>query len=100
MQAYRFIFDIFFFQMIRRPPRSTHCISSAASDVYKRQYQRRVHGRQCLLCIDASTPKSEMFSISLFQMFWIHPLSTNLDRINDIESCINKPIHEIFDSST
>eukprot|EP00825_Cyclidium_porcatum_P031351 TRINITY_DN33203_c0_g1_i1.p1 TRINITY_DN33203_c0_g1~~TRINITY_DN33203_c0_g1_i1.p1 ORF type:complete len:155 (+),score=38.00 TRINITY_DN33203_c0_g1_i1:100-564(+) len=28
--------------MIRRPPRSTHCISSAASDVYKRQ----VHGRQ------------------------------------------------------
>eukprot|EP00825_Cyclidium_porcatum_P042193 TRINITY_DN5715_c0_g1_i1.p1 TRINITY_DN5715_c0_g1~~TRINITY_DN5715_c0_g1_i1.p1 ORF type:complete len:129 (-),score=35.85 TRINITY_DN5715_c0_g1_i1:43-429(-) len=34
----------FFFLMIRRPPRSTHCISSAASDVYKRQYQRRVHG--------------------------------------------------------
>eukprot|EP00826_Nyctotherus_ovalis_P047136 TRINITY_DN5380_c0_g3_i2.p1 TRINITY_DN5380_c0_g3~~TRINITY_DN5380_c0_g3_i2.p1 ORF type:complete len:256 (-),score=76.19 TRINITY_DN5380_c0_g3_i2:259-1005(-) len=27
--------------MIRRPPRSTHCISSAASDVYKRQ----VHGQ-------------------------------------------------------
>eukprot|EP00825_Cyclidium_porcatum_P025418 TRINITY_DN2763_c0_g1_i1.p1 TRINITY_DN2763_c0_g1~~TRINITY_DN2763_c0_g1_i1.p1 ORF type:complete len:232 (-),score=79.39 TRINITY_DN2763_c0_g1_i1:181-876(-) len=44
--------------MIRRPPRSTHCISSAASDVYKRQYQRRVHGwyqrrvhgiKQCIL---------------------------------------------------
>eukprot|EP00825_Cyclidium_porcatum_P012262 TRINITY_DN16397_c0_g1_i1.p2 TRINITY_DN16397_c0_g1~~TRINITY_DN16397_c0_g1_i1.p2 ORF type:complete len:124 (-),score=6.27 TRINITY_DN16397_c0_g1_i1:357-728(-) len=32
--------------MIRRPPRSTHCISSAASDVYKRQYQRRVHGNK------------------------------------------------------
>eukprot|EP00825_Cyclidium_porcatum_P051083 TRINITY_DN9280_c0_g1_i2.p2 TRINITY_DN9280_c0_g1~~TRINITY_DN9280_c0_g1_i2.p2 ORF type:complete len:178 (-),score=3.51 TRINITY_DN9280_c0_g1_i2:684-1217(-) len=31
---------LFFFLMIRRPPRSTHCISSAASDVYKRQ----VHG--------------------------------------------------------
>ena len=27
------------FLMIRRPPRSTHCISSAASDVYKRQLQ-------------------------------------------------------------
>eukprot|EP00826_Nyctotherus_ovalis_P033740 TRINITY_DN2748_c0_g1_i19.p1 TRINITY_DN2748_c0_g1~~TRINITY_DN2748_c0_g1_i19.p1 ORF type:complete len:103 (-),score=47.22 TRINITY_DN2748_c0_g1_i19:45-332(-) len=26
--------------MIRRPPRSTHCISSAASDVYKRQVER------------------------------------------------------------
>eukprot|EP00969_Alexandrium_andersonii_P009945 434255-Alexandrium_andersonii.AAC.1 len=25
--------------MIRRPPRSTHCTSSAASDVYKRQPQ-------------------------------------------------------------
>ena len=25
------------FLIIRRPPRSTHCISSAASDVYKRQ---------------------------------------------------------------
>eukprot|EP00825_Cyclidium_porcatum_P049950 TRINITY_DN8762_c0_g1_i10.p3 TRINITY_DN8762_c0_g1~~TRINITY_DN8762_c0_g1_i10.p3 ORF type:complete len:181 (-),score=62.95 TRINITY_DN8762_c0_g1_i10:285-827(-) len=39
-----FFFFFFFFLMIRRPPRSTHCISSAASDVYKRQYQRRVHG--------------------------------------------------------
>ena len=29
--------------MIRRPPRSTHCISSAASDVYKRQI---IHGAQ------------------------------------------------------
>ena len=27
--------------MIRRPPRSTHCISSAASDVYKRQQQEQ-----------------------------------------------------------
>ena len=39
-----------FFLMIRRPPRSTHCISSAASDVYKRQYEdvaraARQHGR-------------------------------------------------------
>eukprot|EP00831_Metopus_contortus_P054907 TRINITY_DN4631_c0_g1_i1.p1 TRINITY_DN4631_c0_g1~~TRINITY_DN4631_c0_g1_i1.p1 ORF type:complete len:186 (+),score=30.30 TRINITY_DN4631_c0_g1_i1:66-623(+) len=35
---------MFFFLMIRRPPRSTQGVSSAASDVYKRQYQRRVHG--------------------------------------------------------
>eukprot|EP00825_Cyclidium_porcatum_P032782 TRINITY_DN34955_c0_g1_i1.p6 TRINITY_DN34955_c0_g1~~TRINITY_DN34955_c0_g1_i1.p6 ORF type:complete len:113 (-),score=30.16 TRINITY_DN34955_c0_g1_i1:598-936(-) len=27
----------FFFLRVRQPPRSTHCISSAASDVYKRQ---------------------------------------------------------------
>eukprot|EP00658_Telonema_sp_P-2_P039534 TRINITY_DN28270_c0_g2_i2.p1 TRINITY_DN28270_c0_g2~~TRINITY_DN28270_c0_g2_i2.p1 ORF type:complete len:1120 (-),score=319.90 TRINITY_DN28270_c0_g2_i2:60-3419(-) len=32
--------------MIRRPPRSTLSSSSAASDVYKRQYQRRVRGTQ------------------------------------------------------
>eukprot|EP00658_Telonema_sp_P-2_P085118 TRINITY_DN9632_c0_g1_i5.p1 TRINITY_DN9632_c0_g1~~TRINITY_DN9632_c0_g1_i5.p1 ORF type:complete len:220 (+),score=43.31 TRINITY_DN9632_c0_g1_i5:110-769(+) len=32
--------------MIRRPPRSTLSSSSAASDVYKRQYQRRVRGHE------------------------------------------------------
>eukprot|EP00825_Cyclidium_porcatum_P007794 TRINITY_DN1390_c0_g1_i9.p1 TRINITY_DN1390_c0_g1~~TRINITY_DN1390_c0_g1_i9.p1 ORF type:complete len:523 (+),score=123.87 TRINITY_DN1390_c0_g1_i9:62-1630(+) len=31
--------------MIRRPPRSTHCISSAASDVYKRQIMQRIKKR-------------------------------------------------------
>ena len=31
--------------MIRRPPRSTHCISSAASDVYKRQ-QKYISGNE------------------------------------------------------
>ena len=33
--------------MIRRPPRSTHCISSAASDVYKRQ----IPGNVFYLCM-------------------------------------------------
>eukprot|EP00825_Cyclidium_porcatum_P046204 TRINITY_DN7203_c0_g1_i1.p2 TRINITY_DN7203_c0_g1~~TRINITY_DN7203_c0_g1_i1.p2 ORF type:complete len:112 (+),score=22.02 TRINITY_DN7203_c0_g1_i1:152-487(+) len=37
--------------MIRRPPRSTHCISSAASDVYKRQLLYSAHA---LLHIAAS----------------------------------------------
>ena len=32
--------------MIRRPPRSTHCISSAASDVYKRQVLRSGNGEE------------------------------------------------------
>eukprot|EP00826_Nyctotherus_ovalis_P010990 TRINITY_DN1286_c0_g1_i12.p1 TRINITY_DN1286_c0_g1~~TRINITY_DN1286_c0_g1_i12.p1 ORF type:complete len:102 (+),score=30.49 TRINITY_DN1286_c0_g1_i12:24-308(+) len=32
--------------MIRRPPRSTHCISSAASDVYKRQLFTCTVGRK------------------------------------------------------
>eukprot|EP00825_Cyclidium_porcatum_P044884 TRINITY_DN6695_c0_g1_i1.p1 TRINITY_DN6695_c0_g1~~TRINITY_DN6695_c0_g1_i1.p1 ORF type:complete len:279 (+),score=49.83 TRINITY_DN6695_c0_g1_i1:23-859(+) len=34
-----FLLYFFFFLMIRQPPRSTHCISSAASDVYKRQIE-------------------------------------------------------------
>eukprot|EP00831_Metopus_contortus_P080789 TRINITY_DN8344_c0_g1_i1.p1 TRINITY_DN8344_c0_g1~~TRINITY_DN8344_c0_g1_i1.p1 ORF type:complete len:328 (+),score=95.33 TRINITY_DN8344_c0_g1_i1:40-984(+) len=40
------LYLFFFFLMIRRPPRSTQGVSSAASDVYKRQYQRRVHGEK------------------------------------------------------
>jgi len=39
--------------MIRRPPRSTHCISSAASDVYKRQ-RNAIGGT-----FDALPPKKE-----------------------------------------
>ena len=34
------------FLMIRRPPRSTHCISSAASEVYKRQERERERERE------------------------------------------------------
>ena len=34
--------------MIRRPPRSTHCISSAASDVYKRQVHAHESGNAIL----------------------------------------------------
>eukprot|EP00825_Cyclidium_porcatum_P017652 TRINITY_DN20344_c0_g1_i1.p3 TRINITY_DN20344_c0_g1~~TRINITY_DN20344_c0_g1_i1.p3 ORF type:complete len:137 (+),score=21.80 TRINITY_DN20344_c0_g1_i1:2-412(+) len=34
------VFSLLFFLWIGRPQRSTHCISSAASDVYKRQVLR------------------------------------------------------------
>ena len=36
-RAYNLMWVVFFFLMIRRPPRSTQSRSSAASDVYKRQ---------------------------------------------------------------
>eukprot|EP00825_Cyclidium_porcatum_P046350 TRINITY_DN7262_c0_g1_i2.p1 TRINITY_DN7262_c0_g1~~TRINITY_DN7262_c0_g1_i2.p1 ORF type:complete len:117 (-),score=26.45 TRINITY_DN7262_c0_g1_i2:68-418(-) len=42
--------------MIRRPPRSTHCISSAASDVYKRQ----LHDARPRLFISMGGHKSEL----------------------------------------
>ena len=41
---------VFFFLMIRRPPRSTLDRSSAASDVYKRQKEQRRVGVRELLC--------------------------------------------------
>eukprot|EP00826_Nyctotherus_ovalis_P004582 TRINITY_DN11000_c0_g1_i2.p1 TRINITY_DN11000_c0_g1~~TRINITY_DN11000_c0_g1_i2.p1 ORF type:complete len:180 (-),score=34.11 TRINITY_DN11000_c0_g1_i2:1576-2094(-) len=43
--------------MIRRPPRSTHCISSAASDVYKRQILKGLNRNQ-----------SEIRSLSMKQL--------------------------------
>ena len=50
--------DVFFFLMIRRPPRSTLDRSSAASDVYKRQVQLRdgFTGRLRRDDIEASLP--------------------------------------------
>ena len=55
--------------MIRRPPRSTHCISSAASDVYKRQTQHLSNiGNRPLLgqatrMINSSAPKGGKYGI-------------------------------------
>eukprot|EP00656_Telonema_subtile_P012646 TRINITY_DN1637_c0_g1_i2.p1 TRINITY_DN1637_c0_g1~~TRINITY_DN1637_c0_g1_i2.p1 ORF type:complete len:1081 (+),score=255.42 TRINITY_DN1637_c0_g1_i2:111-3353(+) len=46
--------------MIRRPPRSTLSSSSAASDVYKRQYQRRV--RENVVQWKSSSEHSRMIS--------------------------------------
>eukprot|EP00657_Telonema_sp_P-1_P010257 TRINITY_DN4608_c0_g1_i3.p2 TRINITY_DN4608_c0_g1~~TRINITY_DN4608_c0_g1_i3.p2 ORF type:complete len:127 (+),score=34.43 TRINITY_DN4608_c0_g1_i3:54-434(+) len=44
--------------MIRRPPRSTQSRSSAASDVYKRQYQRRVRAGLERLVTRMSAPSA------------------------------------------
>jgi len=44
--------------MIRRPPRSTHCISSAASDVYKRQGEM-------------ASPLKPVFSLAIMDPKWI-----------------------------
>eukprot|EP00826_Nyctotherus_ovalis_P040761 TRINITY_DN4042_c0_g1_i13.p2 TRINITY_DN4042_c0_g1~~TRINITY_DN4042_c0_g1_i13.p2 ORF type:complete len:130 (-),score=42.50 TRINITY_DN4042_c0_g1_i13:369-734(-) len=49
--------------MIRRPPRSTHCISSAASDVYKRQ----------ILVYDITRKKS----LDDIKTLWLHEIKKN-----------------------
>ena len=45
--------------MIRRPPRSTHCISSAASDVYKRQQIYRSPSN-LKACIDVAVSAQQL----------------------------------------
>eukprot|EP00825_Cyclidium_porcatum_P005965 TRINITY_DN12926_c0_g1_i2.p1 TRINITY_DN12926_c0_g1~~TRINITY_DN12926_c0_g1_i2.p1 ORF type:complete len:175 (-),score=23.30 TRINITY_DN12926_c0_g1_i2:20-544(-) len=58
--------------MIRRPPRSTHCISSAASDVYKRQ----VHGGS--VSIDMKKVKEE----AKYDGIWVLRTNTRLSPKN------------------
>ena len=53
--------------MIRRPPRSTQGVSSAASDVYKRQ-RLAVVNRPVLL-LDEPTVSLDGFSVKLFAKF-------------------------------
>eukprot|EP00825_Cyclidium_porcatum_P041993 TRINITY_DN5634_c0_g2_i2.p4 TRINITY_DN5634_c0_g2~~TRINITY_DN5634_c0_g2_i2.p4 ORF type:complete len:104 (-),score=43.28 TRINITY_DN5634_c0_g2_i2:764-1075(-) len=68
----------FFFLMIRRPPRSTHCISSAASDVYKRQTQSTWVYQKLFLFLfekrDKQKEKEEndqQITSKFYQIFWI-----------------------------
>eukprot|EP00826_Nyctotherus_ovalis_P022676 TRINITY_DN1752_c0_g2_i2.p1 TRINITY_DN1752_c0_g2~~TRINITY_DN1752_c0_g2_i2.p1 ORF type:complete len:138 (-),score=10.85 TRINITY_DN1752_c0_g2_i2:781-1158(-) len=56
--------------MIRRPPRSTHCISSAASDVYKRQEQSVVIVKGYHCSILSSKVVWPTFSTSLSFTLW------------------------------
>eukprot|EP00826_Nyctotherus_ovalis_P006442 TRINITY_DN1152_c0_g2_i1.p2 TRINITY_DN1152_c0_g2~~TRINITY_DN1152_c0_g2_i1.p2 ORF type:complete len:104 (-),score=40.50 TRINITY_DN1152_c0_g2_i1:51-341(-) len=78
--------------MIRRPPRSTHCISSAASDVYKRQEYistRWYRSPECLLTDGYYNYKMDLWGtgcvffevLSLFPLF---PGNDELDQINKI----------------
>eukprot|EP00656_Telonema_subtile_P051168 TRINITY_DN6821_c0_g6_i1.p1 TRINITY_DN6821_c0_g6~~TRINITY_DN6821_c0_g6_i1.p1 ORF type:complete len:530 (+),score=122.10 TRINITY_DN6821_c0_g6_i1:78-1667(+) len=52
--------------MIRRPPRSTLSSSSAASDVYKRQYQRRVRGRTAAVMLRCRAISRSASSLTRF----------------------------------
>eukprot|EP00825_Cyclidium_porcatum_P044681 TRINITY_DN6613_c0_g1_i4.p2 TRINITY_DN6613_c0_g1~~TRINITY_DN6613_c0_g1_i4.p2 ORF type:complete len:134 (+),score=36.55 TRINITY_DN6613_c0_g1_i4:83-484(+) len=53
--------------MIRRPPRSTHCISSAASDVYKRQGINAEYMGQFYFMIAGTQQKAKYFYQSLIE---------------------------------
>eukprot|EP00826_Nyctotherus_ovalis_P027247 TRINITY_DN2126_c0_g1_i8.p1 TRINITY_DN2126_c0_g1~~TRINITY_DN2126_c0_g1_i8.p1 ORF type:complete len:302 (+),score=93.22 TRINITY_DN2126_c0_g1_i8:27-908(+) len=62
--------------MIRRPPRSTHCISSAASDVYKRQVgTERCMTPELFAGVNHSPVKDDIFALGylLFILVARHP---------------------------
>eukprot|EP00825_Cyclidium_porcatum_P005117 TRINITY_DN1244_c0_g1_i1.p2 TRINITY_DN1244_c0_g1~~TRINITY_DN1244_c0_g1_i1.p2 ORF type:complete len:181 (-),score=19.51 TRINITY_DN1244_c0_g1_i1:449-991(-) len=72
--------------MIRRPPRSTHCISSAASDVYKRQ----VHGVLKMLMIQYPILILPLIKQSFIIMDdYYKILSKDVRFIEGLNACIN-----------
>eukprot|EP00825_Cyclidium_porcatum_P016495 TRINITY_DN19501_c0_g1_i1.p3 TRINITY_DN19501_c0_g1~~TRINITY_DN19501_c0_g1_i1.p3 ORF type:complete len:137 (+),score=29.82 TRINITY_DN19501_c0_g1_i1:94-504(+) len=87
--------------MIRRPPRSTHCISSAASDVYKRQvstqstwensYRVTYTWEQTTANDDQTTPVVKGLSLSAYP----NPFQSHVDIQVNTKS--NQPIQiEVF----
>eukprot|EP00826_Nyctotherus_ovalis_P047159 TRINITY_DN5388_c0_g1_i5.p1 TRINITY_DN5388_c0_g1~~TRINITY_DN5388_c0_g1_i5.p1 ORF type:complete len:159 (-),score=47.95 TRINITY_DN5388_c0_g1_i5:597-1052(-) len=75
--------------MIRRPPRSTHCISSAASDVYKRQ----VYFRSLILVEFYQKEKKQNFA--KFEAMYLEtkrnsPNSRNLFPFSDFHKIIEE----------
>eukprot|EP00825_Cyclidium_porcatum_P012654 TRINITY_DN1660_c0_g1_i1.p3 TRINITY_DN1660_c0_g1~~TRINITY_DN1660_c0_g1_i1.p3 ORF type:complete len:133 (+),score=17.56 TRINITY_DN1660_c0_g1_i1:28-426(+) len=97
-----FFICFFFFLMIRRPPRSTHCISSAASDVYKRQYQRRVHGasgkQNQLLKQEAASGQANMPETTETSGFYIPKQSFDLSGLLRAIFASGQPINLIQNS--
>eukprot|EP00831_Metopus_contortus_P001882 TRINITY_DN10688_c0_g1_i15.p2 TRINITY_DN10688_c0_g1~~TRINITY_DN10688_c0_g1_i15.p2 ORF type:complete len:157 (-),score=28.08 TRINITY_DN10688_c0_g1_i15:83-553(-) len=70
-----FVFYFFFFLMIRRPPRSTQGVSSAASDVYKRQLLIKDFNSQVDLAITSKTNNSQFT-----YRFWCYCKISNIFR--------------------
>ena len=62
---------MFFFLMLRRPPRSTQSRSSAASDVYKRQTIYRLReGIERFMVTDINNPSSSTLAQSELVVMW------------------------------
>ena len=69
--------------MIRRPPRSTHCISSAASDVYKRQCLYKGVKKDDPTSVILIEQGEEGKSISMFEDPAVKPLIESAGHIYD-----------------
>eukprot|EP00826_Nyctotherus_ovalis_P050321 TRINITY_DN6152_c0_g2_i5.p1 TRINITY_DN6152_c0_g2~~TRINITY_DN6152_c0_g2_i5.p1 ORF type:complete len:221 (-),score=68.16 TRINITY_DN6152_c0_g2_i5:128-733(-) len=77
--------------MLRRPPRSTHCISSAASDVYKRQVATRWYrAPEILLGSKKYTKAIDMWSVGciLGEMFLGKALFQGSSTLNQLDKIL------------
>eukprot|EP00825_Cyclidium_porcatum_P045110 TRINITY_DN6770_c0_g1_i5.p2 TRINITY_DN6770_c0_g1~~TRINITY_DN6770_c0_g1_i5.p2 ORF type:complete len:127 (+),score=40.30 TRINITY_DN6770_c0_g1_i5:120-500(+) len=65
--------------MIRRPPRSTHCISSAASDVYKRQVSTQSTWGKWIMAAEI-TETTRLFGrcVARIEADWIEKVGAHL----------------------
>eukprot|EP00826_Nyctotherus_ovalis_P030492 TRINITY_DN24342_c0_g2_i1.p1 TRINITY_DN24342_c0_g2~~TRINITY_DN24342_c0_g2_i1.p1 ORF type:complete len:123 (-),score=14.46 TRINITY_DN24342_c0_g2_i1:51-392(-) len=78
--------------MIRRPPRSTHCISSAASDVYKRQVSTQSTWATCRTQVHLYEPRIEF--VVKYKIKSIK-LKTILPMLYHICACINSSLYNL-----
>eukprot|EP00656_Telonema_subtile_P044476 TRINITY_DN50731_c0_g1_i2.p1 TRINITY_DN50731_c0_g1~~TRINITY_DN50731_c0_g1_i2.p1 ORF type:complete len:422 (-),score=83.95 TRINITY_DN50731_c0_g1_i2:51-1316(-) len=99
--------------MRRRPPRSTLSSSSAASDVYKRQYQRRVRGNQanmlgamrctvrCMSQVPSPMPLSTMdvLNQSALACAWAFPGRLDPTRLQAALSSVVTSYYPLLDGS-
>ncbi len=88
--------------MIRRPPRSTHCISSAASSVYKRQDLDAVVHKSDYLIVkwDESVFRGGGTHGEVTMAYWLGKPVFLVNRlpIDDISSWIFSCSEHIFDN--
>eukprot|EP00825_Cyclidium_porcatum_P009846 TRINITY_DN15034_c0_g1_i6.p1 TRINITY_DN15034_c0_g1~~TRINITY_DN15034_c0_g1_i6.p1 ORF type:complete len:335 (+),score=57.81 TRINITY_DN15034_c0_g1_i6:126-1130(+) len=78
--------------MIRRPPRSTHCISSAASDVYKRQLSN-------ILYVSRTDPEISSMTEEIKLIIQSNVSDSHLDQLQPLltinnKEYINETIHQ------
>eukprot|EP00825_Cyclidium_porcatum_P026296 TRINITY_DN28324_c0_g1_i2.p2 TRINITY_DN28324_c0_g1~~TRINITY_DN28324_c0_g1_i2.p2 ORF type:complete len:162 (+),score=54.17 TRINITY_DN28324_c0_g1_i2:133-618(+) len=86
--------------MIRRPPRSTHCISSAASDVYKRQVSTQSTWEQGpinLPQITKKVPNNLDFCEKMRQIYNNEKMKLNYEQKGDQQSEQNKRIKDFYE---
>eukprot|EP00826_Nyctotherus_ovalis_P010213 TRINITY_DN12713_c0_g2_i18.p1 TRINITY_DN12713_c0_g2~~TRINITY_DN12713_c0_g2_i18.p1 ORF type:complete len:120 (-),score=45.12 TRINITY_DN12713_c0_g2_i18:3-341(-) len=79
--------------MIRRPPRSTPLYSSAASDVYKRQYQRRVHGDIISMQITIKTVTGRKIDLNVDDDTTVLQIKQTLQEREGIDAAMLKLIY-------